>query len=259
MLDFLLFYFYGALVILLAMTLLWALSLFIKDASIVDIFWGTGFVIVGWAYFLMSHIVTSRHWLLMIIVTIWGLRLSLYLAKRNIGKGEDFRYQRWREEEAKRWWWLSYFRVFLLQGLIMWIVSASLAGTQLYSSAQIGILDFLAVILWLIGFAFEAGGDWQLMRFKSNPDNAGKVLNTGFWRYTRHPNYFGDSMQWWAFYLIALAAGAWWTIFSPIIMTFFLMRVSGVPMLESSLKKRKPEYQEYIEKTSSFFPLPPKS
>ena len=141
----------------------------------------------------------------------------------------------------------------------MWIVSASLAGTQFYSSAQIGILDFLAVILWLIGFAFEAGGDWQLMRFKSNPDNAGKVLNTGFWRYTRHPNYFGDAMQWWAFYLIALAAGAWWTIFSPIIMTFFLMRVSGVPMLESSLKKRKPEYQEYIEKTSSFFPLPPKS
>lgn len=256
--EFLLFYLSGAIVILVAMTLLWLLSLLIQDASIIDIFWGTGFVIVGWAYFLMSSSDGIRSWLLIIPVSVWGLRLTLHLAKRNIGKGEDFRYQRWREEEGKRWWWLSYIRVFLLQGLIMWIVSISLAATLFYSNSLPDMLNYVALLLWFIGFVFEAGSDWQLMTFRSNPDNAGKVLNTGFWRYSRHPNYFGDAVQWWAFYVIALGTGAWWTIISPIIMTFLLTRVSGVPMLEHSLKKRKPAYQEYVEKTSAFFPMPPK-
>lgn len=251
-------YLMGGLVILIAMTTLWLFSLFIKDASIVDIFWGTGFVIVVWAYFLLSSNISVRHWLILTLVSIWGLRLTLHLASRNIGKGEDYRYQKWRTEEGKRWWWLSYIRVFLLQGLIMWIVSLPLLGAQIVST-DLNLLDYIAVGIWLIGFIFEALGDWQLVKFRSNPDNQGKVLQTGLWRYTRHPNYFGDAVQWWAFYLFALSAGAWWAIISPIVMTFFLMRVSGVTLLENSLKNRKPEYEHYIKNTSSFFPRPPKT
>ncbi|GAB5492553.1 MAG: DUF1295 domain-containing protein [Phototrophicaceae bacterium] len=248
----------GGIVILVTMTLLWVLSLLIKDASIVDIFWGTGFVIVAWAYSVFTSETSARQWLILALVTIWGLRLTLHLAKRNLGKGEDYRYQKWRNEEGKRWWWLSYIRVFLLQGLIMWIVSLPLLGAQ-FMTSDLNILDYVAVLVWLIGFIFEAGGDWQLSQFRSNPANKGAVLQSGLWHYTRHPNYFGDAVQWWAFYLIALSAGAWWTIISPVIMTFFLMRVSGVTLLEKSLKKRKPEYQAYIDKTSAFFPMPPKS
>ena len=139
----------------------------------------------------------------------------------------------------------------------MWIVSTPLLGAQ-QSTTTVSLIDIIAFGIWSIGFFFESIGDWQLMRFKNNPQNEGKVLNTGLWRYTRHPNYFGDAVQWWGFYVFALAVGAWWTIFSPLVMTFFLMRVSGVPMLENSLKKRKPEYAEYIAKTSAFFPMPPK-
>lgn len=248
----------GGIVILVTMTVLWVLSLLIKDASIVDIFWGTGFVIVAWAYSVFTSETSARQWLILALVTIWGLRLTLHLAKRNLGKGEDYRYQKWRNEEGKRWWWLSYIRVFLLQGLIMWIVSLPLLGAQ-FMTSDLNILDYVAVLVWLIGFIFEAGGDWQLSQFRSNPANKGAVLQSGLWHYTRHPNYFGDAVQWWAFYLIALSAGAWWTIISPVIMTFFLMRVSGVTLLEKSLKKRKPEYQAYIDKTSAFFPMPPKS
>lgn len=254
--DFLQVYFAGLGITLILVILLWLLSLAIKDASIVDIFWGSGFVIVGWAYFAMTE-PSSRKWLLMALVTIWGLRLSLHIGRRNLGKGEDFRYQRWRSEAGTAWWWRSFLKVFLLQGLILWFVSMPLLGAQFYAGELIW-LDYLALIVWLIGFIFEAGGDWQLMQFRADERNQGKVLNTGLWRYSRHPNYFGDTAQWWAYYLFALAAGAWWTILSPILMTFLLMRVSGVVMLEHSLKKSKPEYADYIERTSAFFPLPPK-
>lgn len=251
-------YLMGGLVTLIAMTTLWLLSLAIKDASIIDIFWGIGFIILAWAYFIFTENISARHWLILILVTIWGLRLSLYLARRNIGKGEDYRYQKWRKEEGQRWWWLSFIRVFLLQGIIMWIISMPLLGAQMIAS-NLNSLDLLAVFIWLFGFVFEAVGDWQLARFRTNPDNQGKVLKSGLWRYTRHPNYFGDAVQWWAFYLVALSAGTWWTIISPIFMTFLLMRVSGITLLEQSLKKRKPEYEDYIDKTSAFFPMPPKN
>lgn len=249
----------GLAVILIAMTGLWLLSLIIEDASIVDIFWGTGFVIVGWYYFSQADGFDTRKWLIMVLLTIWGLRLTLHLAKRNIGKGEDFRYQKWREQFGQRWWWLSYWRVFVLQGVIMWIVSLPVLGAQINSQpAQLTLLDGVAMIIWGIGFIFEAGGDWQLMRFKANPSNKGKVLDTGLWRYTRHPNYFGDAVQWWAFYLFSLAGGVALTIISPLIMTYLLMRVSGVAMLEKTLKDTKPQYAEYIRRTSAFFPRPPR-
>ena len=247
------------LVILGCMTLLWLISLQLKNSSIVDIFWGTGFVIANWVYFALTPDgFPLRKWLIGILVTIWGLRLSLHILRRNWGKPEDFRYQVWRKEVGTRWWWLSFFRVFLLQGILMWIISAPLLAAQRGAKpAHLILFDFLGVIVWGIGFFFEAVGDLQLARFKTDPANKGKVMDRGVWRYTRHPNYFGDSAQWWGYYLIAAFAGGWWTIFSPILMTLFLLRVSGVALLEKTLEKR-PGYQEYIRKTSAFIPWFPR-
>ena len=247
------------LVILGCMTLLWLISLQLKNSSIVDIFWGTGFVIANWVYFGLSPDgFPLRKWLVGILVTIWGLRLSLHILRRNWGKPEDFRYQVWRKEPGTCWWWLSFFRVFLLQGILMWIMSAPLLAAQRGAKpAHLILFDFLGVIVWGIGFFFEAVGDLQLARFKADPTNKGKVMERGVWRYTRHPNYFGDSVQWWGYYLIAAFPGGWWTIFSPILMTLFLLRVSGVTLLEKTLEKR-PVYQEYIRKTSAFMPWFPR-
>ena len=248
------------LIVLGLMALLWLVSLALKNSSIVDIFWGMGFVVVAWAAFLMTpngYIV--RKLLLCVLVSLWGLRLSLHILTRNWGKPEDFRYQVWRKEAGASWWWQSFFRVFLLQGFLMWIISTPLPAAQY--SAQPGRLiwlDILAILVWGIGFFFEAVGDWQLVRFKANPANKGKLLNSGLWHYTRHPNYFGDATQWLAYYLIALAAGGWWTVFSPVIMTLFLMRVSGVTLLEKTLKEAKPGYKEYIQTTSEFIPWFPR-
>jgi steroid 5-alpha reductase family enzyme len=258
--SFLQIYLMGLAVIGFSVTLLWLISLAKKDSSIVDIFWGTGFVITGWTYFALTDGYPARKWLIIVLVTIWGLRLSIHLALRNLPKGEDFRYRKWREEAGDSWWWRSYFKVFLLQGVIMWLVSLPLLGAQISMQPQsLTVIDGLGFVLWLAGFIFEAVGDWQLVQFKANQANTGQVLNSGLWRYTRHPNYFGDAVQWWGFFLIAAAAGAWWTIISPLLMTWLLMRVSGVTMLEEMLKHTKPQYREYIIKTSAFFPMPPKS
>jgi len=258
--DFMSIYMILGAIILGLMILLWLVSLALKNSSIVDIFWGTGFVVVVWAVFLLTPGgFETRKWLISILVTIWGLRLSLHILWRNWGKPEDFRYQVWRKEAGAAWWWRSFFKVFLLQGFLLWIISTPLLAAQISAQPDRLIwLDILAVPVWLVGFTFEAAGDWQLTRFKANPANKGKVLQTGVWRYTRHPNYFGDATQWWAYYLIALAAGGWWTIFSPIIMTALLMRVSGVALLEKTLKEEKPGYKEYIETTSEFIPWFPR-
>ncbi|HWQ83417.1 MAG TPA: DUF1295 domain-containing protein [Anaerolineales bacterium] len=247
-------------VIFVLMTLLWLVSLALKNSSIVDIFWGTGFVVVAWIAFLLTPDgYEDRKWLLAILVTLWGLRLSLHILVRNWGKLEDFRYQVWRKEAGAAWWWRSYFKVFLLQGILLWIISAPLLAAQISAQpARLTWLDLLAIPVWLFGFFFEAVGDWQLSHFKANPANKGKVLNTGVWRYTRHPNYFGDATQWWSYYLIALAAGGWWTIFSPLLMTTLLWRVSGASLLEKTLRDEKPGYREYIETTSEFIPWFPR-
>jgi steroid 5-alpha reductase family enzyme len=234
------------------MTLLWLVSLAIKDASIVDIFWGTGFAIAGWAYFLQTDGLPARKWIVAILVTLWGLRLSIHIFRRNHGKPEDFRYQNWRREHGPRWWWWSFFQVFALQGIILWIVSAPVLAAQM-SSTPLNLFDALGVIAWLVGIIFEAGGDWQLSRFKADPSNKGKLMTTGLWSLTRHPNYFGDAVVWWGHYLIGAAAGSWWTIFSPLLMTFLLMRVSGVAMLEKTMQSR-PGYEAYMRNTPAFFP-----
>ena len=249
----------GLAVILTLTSLLWLLSLPLKNASIVDIFWGTGFVVAAWVYLSLSPTPPGpRQWLLAGLVSLWGLRLSLHILLRNHGKPEDFRYQKWRQEAGPSWTWLSLPRVFWMQGLLLWIISLPLAAAQQpSSSAGLGPLDVLGALVWLLGFFFEATGDWQLARFKANPANRGKVMDSGVWRFTRHPNYFGDAAQWWGFFLLAAGAGAWWTFLSPLLMTFLLMRVSGVALLEKTLQAR-PGYAEYTRRTNAFFPWLPK-
>jgi len=253
-------YLYGLLIIISMMTILWIFSIILKNVSIVDIFWGFGYVLVGIFYYLFSEGYELRKLVVLILVAVWGLRLTIYLAWRNIGKGEDFRYQEFRRKYGEhRYWWFSFFQTFLLQGILMWLISAPLLGAQhMPVSDNLNIFDYIGIAFWIIGFTFEAGGDFQLAKFKKNPANKGKVLDTGFWKYTRHPNYFGDSAVWWGFGFISIAAGSYIPVLGSILMTALIIKVSGVAMLEKSLKDKKPEYKAYIEKTSAFIPWFPK-
>jgi steroid 5-alpha reductase family enzyme len=247
-------------VILMLMTILWIVSIFIKNVSIVDIFWGAGFAVTAVFYFLLAEGNAQRNIVLLFLVAIWGIRLSLYLAWRNIGKGEDFRYREFRKKYGEnRYWWVSFFQTFLLQGVLMWLISVPLLGAMFYREQSFpGIIDFAAILLWIIGFIFETGGDFQLARFKSDPANKGKLLDTGFWKYTRHPNYFGDSAVWWGYGLFCLAAGSFFPVLGSVLMTALIIKVSGVALLERSLSDQKPQYREYIERTSAFIPWFPK-
>ena len=258
--TFLQIYSQALLVIMIMMSVLWIISVILKNVSIVDLFWGAGFVLAAGFYFLKADGYDLRKTMLLFLVSIWGLRLSFYLIWRNHGKGEDFRYREFRKKYGEnRYWWISFFQTFLLQGLLMWLISAPLLGAQ-YEGADrnLGILDYAGVILWTIGFVFEAGGDYQLAVFKANPANKGKVLDTGFWKYTRHPNYFGDTAVWWGYGLICLSAGGYLPLLGSLLMTALIIKVSGVALLEKSLKEQKPQYKEYIEKTSAFIPWFPK-
>jgi len=250
----------ASLLILILVTLLWVWSVIIKNASIVDLFWGFSYVIVNAFYVFMSGELNPRKIIILVLVSVWGLRLAIYLSIRNIGKGEDFRYQEFRREYGpERYWWFSYFQTFLLQGALIMIVSLPLLGiSESKQSGNLNLLDYLGILVWMIGFAFEAGGDFQMAHFKKNPNNKGKLLNTGFWKYTRHPNYFGDSVVWWAYAIFSMAAGSYWQIIGSAVMTFLIIKVSGVALLEKTLNKSKPQYHEYIQKTSSFFPWFPK-
>jgi len=245
--------------IIAMMTILWLLSLIIKNSSIVDIFWGLGFVITSWIYFFLTPDgFLPRKILLCILVSIWGLRLSIHIFIRNKGKPEDFRYQKWRQEAGRKWPWLSFFKVFLTQGILLFIIATPLLAAQWNGLPnRFTLLDILGAVIWVVGFTFESLGDYQLSRFISKPENKGKLMVSGVWQFTRHPNYFGDSAQWWGYFLIAAAAGGWWTIFSPIIMTYLLVNVSGVALLEKTMKNR-PGYAEYMKRTNSFIPWFPR-
>ncbi len=239
----------------------WLLSLVLRNASIIDIFWGPGFAVLALVYVLLSDEGwNGRQILVLALVTVWALRLGGHILTRNAGHGEDFRYKKWREQSPDTFWWKSLFRVFFLQGILLWIISTPLlAAVHTDSPDHFVITDFLGVALWAIGFFFEAVGDYQLVRFKADPANQGQVMDRGLWRYTRHPNYFGDATLWWGYFLIA--AGTDWgpaTIFAPAIMTFMLLRVSGVALLERSMAKRRPAYEDYVRRTSPFIPMPPK-
>ncbi len=246
-------------VVLATLTCLWLLSLTRRDASIVDPFWGTGFVLVTWFTLAStpSAQTVERSWLLVTLTTIWGLRLSLYLLWRNWGHGEDRRYRAMRDYHGTRFWWVSLLTVFLLQGLILWIVSLPIQAVLTAASAkQLGWLDLVGAGLWSIGLFFETVGDFQMARFQADHANSGKVMDRGLWRYTRHPNYFGDFCVWWGMYLIATNGGAGWTIFSPLLMSFLLLKVSGVTLLEKTITNRRPEYIKYQQRTNAFFPGP---
>ena len=254
----------NALVLLVCISLLWLLSVKLKDASIVDIFWGLSFVIVTWVSFALSFFnsrgFAPRRWLLCTLVTVWGVRLATHLWQRNHGKGEDYRYQSIRKRVGPSFWWSSLFVVFGLQGLLIWLISLPLQVAQADARPfELTWLDYFGLLVWLIGFSFEALGDDQLKRFKANPQNKGKVMDQGLWRYTRHPNYFGDALLWWGLWLIAVSTPyGLMTIFSPFLMTLLLLKVSGVSLLEKTLAKSKPGYESYIRRTNAFLPWFPK-
>lgn len=241
------------------MLVLWGISLRKRDVSIVDIFWGLGFAIVIWRALSLHWPPTPRGWLLAALTTIWGVRLAGYLIWRNHGRGEDPRYAKMREKHGPRFAWISLFTVFLLQAAILWFVAMPLyAAATIHSSKPLGVIDALGVLLWSVGLFFEAVGDWQLARFRSKPENRGQVMDRGLWRFTRHPNYFGDACVWFGLYTIAAAGGAWWTIASPIAMLVLLLKFSGVSLTESSIVDRRPAYAAYQKRTNAFFPGPPK-
>ncbi|MCH2182705.1 MAG: DUF1295 domain-containing protein [Mariniblastus sp.] len=242
------------------MAQLWIISVIRKDASVVDPFWGAGFAVLAVVSALLVDVPDARVWLLMGMVVIWGCRLSFYLTLRNRGKGEDRRYVAMREKQGDRFWWYSLFSVFFLQGAIMWFVSLPIqAGMFFATGLPLGLLDGVGLLVWLIGLLFESVGDYQMAQFKSDPENRGKVMDRGLWSLTRHPNYFGDFMVWWGLYLVACAAGAWWTLLSPALMSFLLIKVSGVALLEKDIEQRRPGYRDYIRSTNAFFPGPPRS
>lgn len=249
----------GLAAVIAFMSAVWVVSVLLKNASIVDIFWGPAIILQSLVYLALTYGTPGRRFLVISLVSIWGLRLAIHVFVRNRGKGEDFRYRNWRERYGAKYWWLSFFQVFLLQGALSWIVGAPLLlALQSATPSSLTPIDLLGALVWAVGFFFEAVGDAQLARFKADPANAGRLMRTGLWAYSRHPNYFGDAVQWWGLYLVALAAGGGWTIFSPILMTFLLLHVSGVGTLERTLAETKPGYGEYMRTTSAFVPWFPR-
>ena len=255
---------YSAIAIAVVMLLTWIVSLVKKDVSIVDIVWGPGFVLVAWLSWALQPNRTPLQVVMITCITIWGVRLAGYLAWRKKGEGEDRRYGEMREKHGSSFPLVSLFTVFLLQGVVMWIVSLPLQFGLSSSGMKVAegvrhALFLTAFLFWLTGFIFESVADFQLARFKQNPENKGKVFDRGLWQFTRHPNYFGDFLVWWGFGFMSLALSAeLWGLLGPLVMSVFLMRISGVSLLERDLRKRKPAYAEYIERTNAFFPSPPK-
>jgi len=248
----------GALALVLAV---WAASLALRDASIIDVFWGVGFVAIAWICVAVGHGSLDRRLLLAALVTVWGLRLAVHIGTRNLGAGEDRRYAAMRERDGARFWLTSLYRVYLTQAAVMWAVSLPVqAGGSLGGGRGLGALDIVGAAVWLVGFGFESIGDLQLGRFRADPANRGRVMDRGLWRYTRHPNYFGDASVWWGLGLIALGAGASaaWGLVGSALDTLILTRVSGKPVLERDIERRRPGYRDYVERTSGFIPRPPR-
>ncbi len=243
-----------------AMLGLWALSLALRDVSIVDVFWGLGFVLVAHYARATTAGYAPRAALVTGLVTLWGGRLAVYLLWRNWGAGEDYRYAAMRRRWGDRFPLASLAVVFGLQAALMWIVSLPVqAAIASPTPAALGAFDAVGTLLVVGGVACEALGDLQLARFKRDPANRGRVMDRGLWRYTRHPNYFGDTLVWWGLFTFALANVAHaWTVVGPLVMTYLLTRLSGVPLLERKLRRTRPPYADYVARTSSFVPWPPR-
>ncbi|MEE4253588.1 MAG: DUF1295 domain-containing protein [Desulfuromusa sp.] len=241
------------------MTTVFLLAMKLQDNSIVDIAYGLGFVLIGWSTYLLYGSGQPRQLLLLLLVSVWGLRLATHIGLRKRSEqGEDSRYRQWRESWGKTFVWRSFLQIFMLQGTIIFLVSLPILLVINRPGGELGALDLLGLLIWLIGFIFEAIGDWQLLRFKQNSTNRGKIIQTGLWRYTRHPNYFGEATLWWGIMMIALnSPGGWLAVISPLLINFLLLKVSGIPMLESKYQGNA-EFAAYKNRTNAFFPWMPK-
>ena len=247
----------GLLAILIVAVITWVVSLIKRDVSIVDSLWPLLFLVAAATYALTVPQAGPRTTLVLVLVGPWALRLSGYLTWRNWGEPEDRRYQAIRRRNEPRFALKSLYLIFGLQGTLAWIISLPLLAA-IAAPRDVTVLDYAGVALWAVGFGFESVGDWQLARFKRVPTNRGRVMDQGLWRYTRHPNYFGDCCVWWGFCLIALAAGGWWAVVGPLLMSLLLLRVSGVALLEKDIGTRRPAYRDYMARTNAFFPRTPK-
>ncbi len=247
---------------MLAFGVLWLISGATRNAGHVDVYWGPGFAVTAWLTVWLSGVESDRALLLATLTTLWAVRLGWHLGKRNLIEhtAEDKRYAEMRAVRPEHFFWWSLPWVFMLQAGIQWIVSLPVqAGAALSEGTPLGWFDLIGVIIFATGLTFETIADRQLDRFKADPANKGKVLDTGLWAWSRHPNYFGDAAVWWGLFVIALGSPfTWWTVVGPVVMTFFLMRVSGVPLLEKGMMDTRPEYRAYRERTSAFFPWPPR-
>jgi steroid 5-alpha reductase family enzyme len=250
--------YFQALAVILGMGVLtWLYSLYRHDVSMVDSLWSLMFLAAALLYAWQAPEQGWHTVLILALVAIWSLRLSIHLTVRNWDEQEDHRYQEIRRNNEPNFGLKSLYIIFGLQGLLAWIISIPLLFA-LFARTGFHWLDIVAVALWLTGFTFEAVGDYQLLKFKDDKANKGKVLDSGLWQYTRHPNYFGEACIWWAFFLLAIPAGGWWTVYASVLMTFLLLKVSGVVLMEKDIGKRRPEYQAYIDRTNAFFPGRPR-
>lgn len=246
-------YFEALSLILIMGIVTWVYSLVRRDVSIVDSLWSLMFLAAAMYFVWKNPEMNLRSWLVFVLVAVWALRLSIHLTVRNWGEPEDRRYQEIRRNNEPYFGVKSLSIIFGLQGLLAWIISIPLLFA-LTVKTSFHWLDWFAVTLWLVGFTFEAVSDFQLLRFKRNQGGNGGVLDSGLWRYTRHPNYFGEFCIWWSFFLLAMPAGGWWTVYAPLLMSFLLLKVSGVVLMEKGISTRRPEYQAYIDRTNAFFP-----
>jgi steroid 5-alpha reductase family enzyme len=252
-------YFAALAIVLFVYVNLWfAVSLVKKRNDVADIAWGLGFTLLAWTAFFISDDAGTRALLVGILVTVWGLRLALHIGKRNAGKPEDYRYAAWRAAWGKWSYLRSYLQVYLLQGFLLYVVALPVLFVNRGEGKELGLSDLAGALVWLVGFLFEAVGDAQLAKFSGDPANKGKLMRSGLWRYTRHPNYFGEVTQWWGIWLIALSAPhGWMSVIGPLTITLLILKVSGIPMLERKMEQN-PEFAEYKLTTSAFFPLPPR-
>jgi steroid 5-alpha reductase family enzyme len=252
------FWFESLALVLGGMTLAWCVSRWLENVSIVDGLWSLGFLLAGAHYVGRMGDSGARTILVSCLALIWGLRLSIHIFWRNHGQGEDPRYRAMRNAVGPSFRHRSWATVFLLQGGLLWVIAIPWAVASSPTGPALGPWDAVGCLLWLVGFLFEAVGDAQLAQFKRHPAHRGQVMDRGLWRWTRHPNYFGEATLWWGFYCLAVAAGGAWTIYSPILMTFLLLKVSGVALLEKTIADRRPAYRDYIARTSAFLPWPPR-
>jgi steroid 5-alpha reductase family enzyme len=245
-----------ALAVVLTMAVTFAVALRAGKHAVIDVTWGLGFVVVAVVSLLVTG-ASSRGVLVVVMVALWGLRLAGHIYLRSRGHGEDPRYEALMKKAPGSPNAYALQRVYLPQAVILWFVSWAVQAAVTGAEGP-GVLAWVGLVVFAVGLFFEAVGDWQLQRFRDDPSSKGKVLDTGLWRYTRHPNYFGDATAWWGIWLVALDAGGWWTVLSPVVMTWLLAKGTGAALLEKDIHNRRPEYVDYVKRTSGFVPLPPK-